>query len=132
MKRVIVVSLFLLPLLASAAGLEPRPGRYEVVTKEGNDSTKTSYHCLTAGEIAKGFEAPTQPGCKVTHTGMNGGKFGMSMTCPDVTSSFSGTYTPTGYVVDGKLHAKVGNQFMDVITHATAKRVGDTCKPDDE
>ena len=132
MKTLFIVSMILVPVLAAAAGGEPRPGRYEVVSKEGDDPVKTTYHCLTAAEVAKGFAVPAQPGCKITQSPMSGGKFGMTMACPDMNSSLVGTYTATTYEMDGKIHAKVANQTMDIKSHASAKRIGDTCQKDDE
>ncbi len=125
---IVLLSLASPPVFAQEKTIEP--GLYEVVTKSGKGPADTTRICLNAKDIVKGLRPDLAENCKQDRAVMGNGKLEFATTCPDTTMTMTGTYTPTSYVIDGKVVVK-GNGDDDPMTiesHITAKRVAETCK----
>lgn len=125
---IVLLSLVSASAVAQEKTLEP--GLYEVVTKSGKEPANTARICLDAKDIVKGLSPEVDKNCKRDRSVVAGGKLDFATTCPDTTMTMTGSYTPTSYVIDGKVVVK-GNGDDDPMTiesHITAKRVAESCK----
>ena len=125
---IVLLSLASPPVFAQEKMIEP--GLYEVVTKSGKSPPDTSRICLNAKDIVKSLRPDLAENCKQDRAVIADGKLEFVTTCPDTTMTMTGTYTPTSYVIDGKVVVK-GNGDDDPMTiesHITAKRIAETCK----
>ena len=116
------------PLFAQEKTLEP--GLYEVLTSLGKGPADRTRVCLDAKDIVKGLSPDVDKNCKRERSVVAGGKLDFATTCADTTMTMTGTYTPTSYVIDGKVVVK-GNgddDPMTIVSHITAKRVAESCK----
>lgn len=106
------------------------PGLYEVVTTAGKGPADTTRVCLDAKDIVSGMRPEVDKNCKRERAVVADGKVEFSTTCPDTTMTMVGTYTPTGWAIDGKVVVK-GNgddDPMTIASHVTAKRIAEICK----
>lgn len=125
----------LLSLASTAVFAEDKtiePGLYEVVTKSvmGGSSMgepTTAQMCLTSKDIANGLAPALDKNCKWVRNVTAGGKLDYATTCPDSTMTATGSYTPTGYLLDGKIVMKDGGDTMVLETHIAARRVREKC-----
>ena len=130
MSWLVALSVVTGPALAEEKTIDP--GFYEVVTKttmqgvSAGDPT-TARMCLTASDVAKGLAPALDKGCTWKRNVTGGGKLEFATTCPDSTMVATGSYTSTGYVIDGKITMKDGGETMMMETHITAKRLRDKC-----
>lgn len=122
---VVVLSLTSAPLMAEDRTIEP--GLYEVTTKSSMGAAQTARVCLTAKDIVNGLNPVTDQNCKRVRSIVAGGKLDFATTCPDMSMTMTGSYTPTSYVIDGKITIK-GDDPMTMESHIAAKRVAETCK----
>ena len=122
---IVLLSLASMPVIAQEKTIEP--GLYEITTKTAA-GTNTVRQCLTTKDIVSGLDPALDPGCKRTRSTMTGGRFDVATTCPDMTSTMTGTYTPTSYAIDGKVVMKGDDDPMTIESHIVAKRVAESCK----
>ena len=120
-----LIGLSLLSSAGLAADKTIEPGFYEIVTKS-DAGTNTTRKCLTSNDIVAGLNPDLGKTCKSLRSVAAGGKFDFATACPDVTLTMTGTYTPTGYAIDGKLTPKRGGD-PPLETHITAKRIAENC-----
>ena len=119
----------LAPNIVFAADRTIDPGLWEVTTKADiGGPAQTARRCMTTTDIANGFATDSLPkDCKFTKSVVSGGKLDFASTCPDMSMTMSGTYTPTSYVIDGKIVMK-GDDPMTMTSHITGRKIADACK----
>jgi uncharacterized protein DUF3617 len=126
------LALTLMATMASAGESMIEPGLYEVVAKTSLGPAETSRKCMTAAEIAKGMQPQGLPKeCKITHNTLGNGKLDFATSCPNMTTTMTGTYTATSYVMDAKMSSTAGGKATEVTSHVTAKKIGATCKDEE-
>ena len=126
----VVLSLLAAPVMADEKTIDP--GLYDVVTTSlmggaSMGAPTTARMCLTAKDIANGLAPALEKNCKWVRNVAANGKLDYATTCPDSTMVETGTYTSTGYLLDGKITMKDGTETMVLETHIAAKRVKEKC-----
>ena len=122
----ILLSVAAAPVLAEEKTIDP--GFYEVVTTSSMQGqsmgppTKAQM-CLTSKDVEKGLSPALAKNCTRVRNVTAGGKLDYAMTCPDSTTTMTGSYTSTGYLIDGKITMKDGGETMLIETHIVAKRL---------
>lgn len=126
-SRFVLLCLMSGPVLAQEKTLEP--GLYEVVTRSGKGPVDTARICLDAKDLARSLSPEVDKNCRHERSVVADGKLDFATICPDTSVTMTGTYTPTGYTLDGKEVVKGhgDDDPMTIESHVTAKRVAETC-----
>lgn len=130
MRLIIITTVFALSVAATAADQSVTPGLYQVVTTGAQPSTER--HCVTAAEAGKSSLLPDMPAaCRVSQNSIAGGKINLAYSCPSMSGSMVGSYTPTSYTADSKFRVVVAGKAIAGSNHVVAKRIGAVCTADD-
>lgn len=124
---IVLLSLVSAPALAEEKTVEP--GLYEVVTTSAKGPADTTRVCVDAKDVARAMSPEVDKGCKRERSVVADGKLDFATSCPDTTMNLAGTYTSTGWALDGRVVVKGhgDDDPMTIQSHVTAKRIADRC-----
>jgi hypothetical protein len=137
------VAAALLPAVSAGQGSGMTPGKWQVsstivsvdmpgappmVAQMMAGKTTTMTQCITPDMASKGQTARPAKDCTMTHASMLGGKISSEMVCQvgggTMTTTDTGTFTPTSYDIQGKM-VMTGKASMTQVIKIAGKRVGD-------
>ena len=132
-KKFLFVLLLALPLAAFPSKTGLMPGVYEVLTSLDGAAPEKSRSCITPEAADVGYvPPPPSPDCRISRSTFAGGRIDVLQVCKNATVVISGSYTATSLVMDEKLQVKTPKETVTSASHSVAKRVGDTCKGDED
>ncbi len=101
------------------------------IAKQQAKPTAVRY-CVTPEEAARGPAAAlTKANCQITSSSFSGGRMAAETTCSQgkqqIHTRIAGTWSPTGYDMNGEMQMSGGEHPMAMTMHVAGKRVAAEC-----